>query len=128
MINILPILILVGSGIIILLLSIGISFYSKKLGKLYRDNRRESKKYSRDLTIGIVSAMTVVVLDKIVTLVIKGIPNLHLDTSSILSFFASGLGIIIDLVLVSLFLLLCLLFLIYSGFPKNRGKYSAPIK
>jgi hypothetical protein len=122
MIDWIPVLILGVVIILILLLGFGIKHYYNKIDNSYRNNPSKAKQYSRDLTIGITSAVIVVVLDKIITLIINGIPSLKIDASSILSLFESMASILIFSIFISFFLLFCVLYLIYLGFSKVKKK------
>lgn len=120
MINITPYIYLIAVIVVIFILYLLFIVLRNKIRKSIKSNKKEARVYGRDLVIGLVSGVMVLVIDRVVNFITNNSNLPHLDTSSLFPFIASLIGIIFIVVIISLALLDITLFLAFLGFPRLK--------
>lgn len=92
---------------------VGFLHYYYKIIEIRQSNEKGVKGYSKEIVVGIVSGLFVLVVDRIITNFLKNLPLLKFDGLS--AFFISLINAIFSILLTVFGLLFCVSFIIYKG-------------
>ena len=117
--NIIPILFLIIIITIDIILILLVNIYFKKIRVIHKD-KPNSLDYSKSISIGLISGVMVIVLDRVINLAVNNLPKL--DTSSFYALFGSIIGILLIIIFLSTFLLFAILYLYHLGLSSFHKK------